>query len=448
MDLQEIGLMSGEAIIAKIDKLEEIPGANTIQLAFVLGEQVIVGKDKKVGDVGILFPAETQLSEDYCKYNNLYRHSDLNANPEAKGFFEDNRKVRAMKFMKVKSEAYFAEWSTLDYIYVDKQLFKAIQALRLGDRFTELDGVKVCQKFVSEKTRQAIRQRKVKTIETPLFHQHVDTEQFKYYVDKIPVGATLSFHAKLHGTSARYSHTLVRRSPKSVLERVSKRLFGTFKGEESWEYIAGTRRVVLYKEDREKEGFNGSEAFRFEWLDKLKPYLTRGMTVYGEIVGYANGKPIMATHDVTQLKDKRYEDKYGKTMVYKYGCPEGTNRFIIYRITYTTVDGSELDFTVDQIKHWCEARGFERTSEVGPRYRVSKKKTQDFTDLRSRVERLTERQNELTEDWYDPSHIAEGIVVRVDCGDTTPKFYKNKSFAFKVLEGICSLETLDVEDAS
>lgn len=432
--------MSGEAIVAKIDKVEPIEGADRIQVGYVLGERVIIGKDVVEGTVGIYFPAETQLSEDYCHFNNLYRHSEKNQDTTVRGFFEDNRKVKAMKFLKVKSEGYFASPESLSYITNHPEQFK------LGDKFTECDGRKVCKKFISEHTRRAIgQQKKVRHLEAPLFKQHVDTEQFKYYVDKIPVGATLSFHAKLHGTSARYSHTLVKRSPRTFLDRLKLRL-GLFQSE-TWEYLAGTRRVVLYESDKEKQGFNGPEGWRLEWLEKLKPHLSRGVTVYGEIVGYANGAPIMAKHDVTKLGDPRYVEKYGKEIVYKYGCPEGTNRFIIYRVTYTTPDGSEIDLSVDQLNHWCESRGLECTREITSRFHIGGcgseyEILQDFI-----IAGLTDNEKSLDEDWYDPSHIREGVVVRVDYKDTTPTFYKNKSFAFKVLEGIANLDTIDIEDA-
>jgi hypothetical protein len=438
--------MSGEAIVAKIDKVEEIPGANTIQVGYVLGERVIIGKDVTVGTVGIYFPAETQLSHEYCHENNLYRHSDRNKDTTKKGFFEDNRKVKAMKFMKVKSEGYFADlrslWYTTDSTSTRMEDY---WRLKVGDRFTKLDNFEICRKFISEHTRKAMgQQRKPKHIETPLFKQHVDTEQFKYFADRIPVGATLSFHAKLHGTSARYSHTLVKRQPRNFKERLLSKL-GLFKAE-SWEYVAGTRRVVLWEDDHQKQGFNGPESWRLEWLEKLKPFLDRGVTVYGEIVGYANGAPIMAPHDVTKLGDKRYEEKYGKRIVYKYGCPEGTNRFIIYRVTYTTPDGNEIDLTVDQLKHWCEIRGLECTRELAQRHVLYVPESRESAQII--VRNLTDEESSCDVDWYDPSHIREGIVIRVDYKDTTPTFYKNKCYAFKVLEGIANETTVDLEDAS
>lgn len=67
-----------KAIIAKIDRVNAIQGADRIQTAYVLGEQVIVSKDWQPGKNGVLFPADAQLSEDFCKNNNLYRDSDKN----------------------------------------------------------------------------------------------------------------------------------------------------------------------------------------------------------------------------------------------------------------------------------------------------------------------------------------------------------------------------------
>src|SRR5690606_29639571 len=88
-------------IVAKIAKLEQIPNADNIQVAYVLGEVVIVSKTAKVGCIGVFFPPDTQLSSDYLSNNNLYRDADKNKNPESKGFFDSNGRVRVQPFMKV-----------------------------------------------------------------------------------------------------------------------------------------------------------------------------------------------------------------------------------------------------------------------------------------------------------------------------------------------------------
>jgi hypothetical protein len=40
----------------------------------------------KDGDIGVIFTAETQLSEEYCRINNLYSTADKNADQNEKGY--------------------------------------------------------------------------------------------------------------------------------------------------------------------------------------------------------------------------------------------------------------------------------------------------------------------------------------------------------------------------
>src|SRR5690554_3202944 len=94
-----------KAIIAKITETTPIPGADRIHVAKVLGESVIVSKEWKEDMVGVLFPVDLQLSEEFCHHNNLFRDSEKNKDKTKKGFFENNRRVRAQPFLKVKSRS-------------------------------------------------------------------------------------------------------------------------------------------------------------------------------------------------------------------------------------------------------------------------------------------------------------------------------------------------------
>lgn len=433
--------MSHKAIVAKLEKVASIEGADRIQIGYVLGEQVIISKDWQVGMVGVFFQPELQLSEEYCTYNNLYRDSALNRDKEKSGFFEKNRRVRCQPFLKVRSEGFFAELETLVFCMENAYL-----DLKVGDQFDELNGFKICQKYISEKTKTAMQnhqKKKVKDVSVENFSQHVDTDQFKYHVDSIPVGTLLSFHHKVHGTSARYGLHKVKRKLPKWKEFVNK--LAPIFSSEGWEYVAGTRRVNLFEDQREsKEGFHGSEGYRYEVLDTLKPHLEKGMTVYGEIAGFANGKPIMGVHSTDVLKDKAFKKKYGKEVVYKYGCVEGTNRFHVYRISITNEEGVETDFTAQQVEKWCSDRGILHHLEIHPQmiYDGDKEK------LCTLVEQLTERPECLTEDYIDPSHVSEGVIIRADGHKRVPKFYKSKSYAFRVLEGIFKENNVDEEDAS
>src|SRR5690606_29317689 len=98
-----------KCIVSKVEKTIEIPGADNIQIGIVLGESVVISKDIGEGYVGLFFPVDLQLSEEFCRINNLNRDSTKNADQTKKGFFDANRRVRAQPFLKVKSQGYFAD---------------------------------------------------------------------------------------------------------------------------------------------------------------------------------------------------------------------------------------------------------------------------------------------------------------------------------------------------
>lgn len=424
--------MSHNAIIAEIQKLETIQGADNIQIAYVLGERVIVSKQANVGDKGVFFQADLQLSHEYCFENNLYRHSDLNKDNTKKGFFDDNRRVRTQTFMKVKSEAYFATLDSLEYTKAD------ISELKIMDNFSELNKHLLCEKYVSEQSRKTMdrlsnqKNKPKKYSSVPDFVKHVDTDQFKHYVGFIPEGAILSFHAKKHGTSMRVGCLKEYHHLSNWKKRINQYI--PLFPEYVWKHEVGTRNVILSSPD--KEGFHGSEQYRYDILEQLKPHIEKGMILFGEVVGYVNGKSIMPSHSIESLKHKEYTKKYGKTVNYAYGCNEGEYKFHIYRITYVNEDGKLLDFSNEQVIEWCSNHGVNGPLTIHPT--IIYDGNQDA--LVNLVEQLTERPECLTEDYEDSRHISEGVIVRWDRGQQIPKFYKSKSYAFRVMEGLCEAE--------
>lgn len=433
---------SYQATIAKIDSTTPIPGADRIHIAYVLGESVIVSKEWTEGMIGVFFPVDCQLSHDFCHHNNLYRDPEMNVDKEKTGFFDKNRKVRAQPFMKVKSCGYFTHLDSLSYLTSNINQFK------LGDSFDNHKGKEICRKFVSEATKKALanaasKKRKT-TIDAPLFHKHVDTDHFKRALHTIPEGALITIHSKQHGTSARMALSKVNTTLPKWKEVVNSvyPIFPT----EKWEYLVGTRNVTLYPDQYDKQSFHGSEQFRFDAMEEVKPYLEKGMTIYGELLGWANGKPIMGVHSTKGLKNKQIQKKYGDSITYSYNNPEGEMSLMIYRITYTNDDGQELDFTPWQLQDWCEKRGLTPSLMVAEPFIF----TGDYVDLKDQVEELTEREDCLCEDFVDPSHISEGVIVRVDYKGQIPKFYKSKSFWFSCLEGFAKEQEdfIDEEDSN
>jgi hypothetical protein len=318
-----------------------------------------------------------------------------------------------------------------------------LSTLSALDKFTVLNGKEVCKKFISPQTLKAISNKEnaskaAKPKLTPFFKEHIETAQFRVAAQALLAGDLISIQAKVHGTSTRSAYTKVLIELPKWKKLVNKvyPIFAT----EKYDYVTGTRRVVLANQST--EGFHGSEGFRFEITESLKPYLTKGMTVYGEAAGYVNGRPVMGIHSSAGIKDKNFKRKYGESIVYRYGCNESEYRFHIYRITLTTEDGNTIDFTQPQLVAWCVDRGFKPSLDIVKPFVYDG----DEEKLRALVEELTERPHVLTEDYIDPSSISEGVIIRVDRGTQTPLFLKSKSFAFRVLEGLC--EDTDTEDAS
>jgi hypothetical protein len=336
--------------------------------------------------------------------------------------------------MKVKSDAFFADLSSIAYTGAHDG------HLKIGDQFDELNGQKICEKYVSQQARIAKangQQKAVKVNVVPSFHKHVDTDQFKHYAHLIPKGALISIHSKRHGTSYRVGKLPVRQHL-SWVQRAVNKIAPVFP-EWKTKLVIGTRNVIL--DNPEKSGFHGKEQFRFDVANVLEPYLADGMTVYGEIVGFVNGKSIMPNGDIKALKDKAYTTKYGNTNVFAYGCKEHEFKFHIYRITMQCGE-QVIDFTDMQLKEWCNSRGLTPTLDVCDPFVYNG----DVEELSKTVEYFTERPDHLTADYTDPSHISEGVIIRVDHGGLTPKFYKSKSFAFRVLESL--IEVPDTETIS
>ncbi len=106
-----------KATILKIKNVRPHSNADRVLLATCHGNQVVVGIDTKEGDLGIYFPTDGQLSHEVCHYNNLYRESSLNYEPDGKtGMFDTNRRVRTQKFRGEISDGFWMPINMLDFI--------------------------------------------------------------------------------------------------------------------------------------------------------------------------------------------------------------------------------------------------------------------------------------------------------------------------------------------
>jgi hypothetical protein len=118
--------------VVEIKDLKPHNNADKLQLVTFFGETVIVGLDTKIGDIGIYFPCDLQLSEEYCDVNDLCRKRADGT--DGKGYLErDKRNIKAISLRGEKSYGLYAPLTSLES-------FGAITQLRVCDTIDVFNG--------------------------------------------------------------------------------------------------------------------------------------------------------------------------------------------------------------------------------------------------------------------------------------------------------------------
>lgn len=457
----------GKALVCRLKNIEPIEGADKIVQANLFGETVIISKDYKEGDIGLLFDCETQLSHDFCYGNNLYRHSDLNDDKTQSGYMEDNRRVRPIRLRGVRCSGLWMPITSLSFIDIG---YFTQQEVKEGIEIDQLRGVSICQKYITQRTREGRQNKQGKARENlcPTFKEHIDTDQLMRNLQNIHEGDLITITEKLHGTSCRCGYLPTIRK-KNVLERVLNKI-GINTPDTQYKFIVGSRKVVKSIGDVEHTGpgFYDSDIWTKAAKENLQGKLRKGESVYFEIVGYTpEGSSIMGTQGNSKLKkfmsQDEYQDflyRYGDTTEFSYGCSrDGVIKRIdfeekislnesvpqydiyVYRITTTNEDGESIDYSWKQVKTRCEQLGVKYVSEIyqGIVFEGDNGLYIGGELLEQSFQVFTDQDSDIFK-----QHIKEGIVVRVDNGGSIPLFYKSKQFLFKVLEGI--IKDTDIED--
>jgi len=412
--------MSYKAIVTQLNDLKPHPNADRVQLANCQANQVVVGISHQVGDLGVYFPSDGQLSEEFCSINNLFRESDFNSDKNTKsGFFDSNRRVRAQKFRGEISDGFWMPISVFKN-YNDENLNT------VGYEFDSLDGSKICNKYINVATiEQSKKQKVLKSAKRSImFKEHFDTEHFGKSLDQFNNGDHIIITEKLHGTSGRIGNVKVERDLNWFEKFLTK--VGVSIDKYEWKYLNGSRRVVL--EESTGKQFH-DPTIREKAFELFNNKLKKSETVYFEIVGFeSNGVPIMPIVNTKSLNDKEFTKKYGENMIYSYGCNEKDSDIYVYRITSTNEDGETLDYSWSDVVKRCAELGVKTVPEIS-----------NF--IIGDSNKISEQWQELIpyfangESSLDSNHISEGVCIRVE-GGLNNRTFKYKSFEFKVLEGI------------
>ena len=444
-------MATGEALICKLKNIASIPGADNIVQANMFGETVIISKDYKEGDLGLLFDCESLVSEDYARENNLYRHSNLNKDTTKIGYLEDSRRIRAIKLRGIKCSAMFMQLSSLSYI--SKSYPKE------GVQLKEWEGKPICDKYVRPIRGGGHKNNKqIKRVQHVLnFPENGDTEQLLKSLHKLEQDNPLIITAKIHGTSCRVG--VLPCTPRNWFKKILHKIF---KISNTYKFVVGSRHVLKWVDgsvvDKQssfyKDDIWTESAYQY-FYGKLQP----SEIIFYEIAGFLpDGASIMPSHSNEKLKNfmekeeyKNFIKKYGTETVFSYGCRKDHPTYVdnghaglvkkseykifVYRIAMVTEQGTLLDLSWPQIKNRCEQLGVNHVPEID----IIWPQNVDIKDEQFWLN--------LTEKEYNhfPMHIDEGIVVRQDGKNLKPTILKSKKINFKILEGIIK-DTQDFAD--
>jgi hypothetical protein len=435
-----------ENYVATIVKLKDfvlIPKAERIQSALIFGNSVIVSKEVKAGDIGIFFPVETQLSNEFVSANNLYRHAEWgNIDSTKTGYLEQHRRIKCAKFLGVKSEGIWLPLESLNYLGVNLNEFT------LGLTFDRVGDKEICQKYIVG-TRGTggpnnCKASKLKdSIVDGQFRFHQDTENLRKNIDKVFPTDYISISDKWHGTSAIISKPLVIIKP-TWLEKIASKLGVRVKDSE-YKLTYSSRRVI-----KGTDGTFGTDLWGIV-AKEVSDKIPTSFSIYGEIVGYTpEGKIIQAA---------------AGGRAYHYGCAKGEHKFVVYRVVTTNSEGKTLELSWPQMKEFCNKYGLEMVHEwfYGPVFELFPIETNFYMTIVDERERLELWQNNLlkflvleyTNDGmcqFNNNEVpAEGIVVRRDSLEICDS-WKLKNFLFLTDEtkkndaGVLDMETVESND--
>lgn len=431
--------------VVKVNELRKHPNADRLNIATFFGNDTCVSLDIVKGEIGIYFPVDLQLSEEFCLENHLLRKKP-DGTPDTGYMDPKKRNVTAVRLRGEKSDGLFLPLKSVVYTGIN------LDELNIGDTVTTLNGHEICKKYIPIRKHHSAdnkvnKTRKKKVPVAPLFVEHADTEQLAYNMDAFKNGDLVEITLKMHGTSGRtgYLPRLVDIVPTNVLavfcevkdrerklNKLQKAMIAYFdkhsKPKYDWGLVSGTRRTVL---DSFDGGFYGSNEFREKHEKTFEGKLHKNETVYYEIVGFTDdGTPIMPKASNKKLNNKEFIKQYGEETVFSYGCDPDNKKsdLYVYRMTTTNEDGDVVEYTPDFMRYRCEQMGVKCVPLLWRGFIPEEVNPGEYI-------------KEIAEKYYDgpdpvgKTHVREGVVCRIL---NRPGFaaYKHKNYDFKCLSGI------------
>ena len=373
------------AQVVRVTKLSTLENLDNLVGLHWAGLQALVPVSTQEGDLLVVFPAESQLSEDFVRQNNLSSVSANNNDPTAKGYLGKNRRVKAIRLRGEVSNALAVSLGAFAHLGVSADDFTE------DTSFDTINGVEISRKFLlpvkggqggSAKVQEKIWRR----VDDKFLPAHIDTEMYFRNDFKFKDDDYITVTIKEHGTSVRIARTIVKRKL-NWFERVLKQL-GVPISETYTDVIGGSKRVIKDPSNQNQAHFYESDVWTIaaqEYGDRIPEHVV----VYGELIGWVPGT------DTPIQKG------------YTYNVPRGEMRLRVYRVAVITPDGQLYDLSWNGVKQFCRDHGLEHVVEVWSGYK------RDFVP-EEWMDQVFFGRFEGALPLSDPNSVDEGVVIRRD----------------------------------
>lgn len=351
--------------VVQIGEIASIEGADFLGKTLVNGFQVVVRKDAvHEGDVLVYCPIETVLNADFLAANNAFALSErlLNANfsevqrlidrgqrQEAQrrvGLFGKNGRIKMVRLRGEVSMgclfpfSYFANWLGADKAAIDPQA-------HIGQDFDTVAGIPFIKAYVPPFSSRRIERpnkhnKKLKKWSRLIpgeFTFHYDTEMLNREIRRIKPTDRIAISVKVHGASICIGNVRVKK-PKQFKSKWFTRLYRLLparwqKYDIGYDLVYASRTIVKNVElnPHRNAGFYETDIW-CEYHDLLLGKIPAGVEIFGEIVGYITSTP--------QLLQPGYD----------YGCAEGTNKMMPYRVSIKQGNGTHRELNIDEVRQW------------------------------------------------------------------------------------------------
>lgn len=428
------------ASIVQLKNVRAHSNADRLNCVSIFGNNVIVSKEARDGDICVFIPVGCQISREFISWANGFESQLLNKDTTKKGYFDKHARVCPTKLRGELSEGYIIPiLSLIQFLSQEKNISVDLSSCKVGTDFDTLAGSLFVNKYVVKKQNQpgapGTKNSKKKQIDTlrdllvpNQFRFHRDTLNGKKFGHLFNPDDLISITKKVHGSSAVFANVLLfNKVPK--WKRFIAKLFKINIPDKTHAFVYSSRSVI--KNNNPSTGYYGLDIWG-QHAAEIQAKLPEGFTIYAEIAGYTGN---------------------GEAMIqkgYDYGCDKGKNKLFVYRVTYTDSAGQVLELDWTNLKDFCVLHGFETVplyyfGKAGDCFKGLPKDDPNWHD--KFVENIMQSYTDRQDDMCKTNVVEEGVCVRFEQRTEKPAFkFKGFNFLKKESDDLTKGE-IDIESA-